>query len=136
MGLPLFLRVFLLAVAASLVSYVLLPMALVELAKLLALSLAITLLVPIVYPHIRGVRRGDMVAAVNPPQRGMMPPLQLPFLNFGGTYVALDNGRVGKRVHVSMPDGTPREAEVLAYAGFLQPARVRLLESEYSFNLL
>jgi len=136
MGLPLFLRVLLLAVAASLVSYALLPMGVLELAKLLALSVAITLLVPIVYPHIRGVRKGDMVMAINPPQRGMMPPLQLPFLNFGGNYIALDSGRIGSRLRVAMNDGTWREAEVLAYAGFLQPARVRLLESEYSFNLL
>jgi len=136
MSLPLFLRVFLLAVAASLVSYALLPLALVDLAKLLALSMAITLLVPLVYPHIRGVRKGDMVSAVNPPQRGLMPQLQIPFLQFGGSYVALDSGRIGTRLRVAMPDGTWREAEVLSYGGFLQPPRVRLLESEYSFNLL
>lgn len=127
MTLPLFLRVFLLSSALSLVSYVLFPMPLPMLAKLLALSFAMSMLVPITYPHIRGVRRGDMVAVVNEAQRQILP-LPIPFLNFG-THISLDDGRVGSRIRVSMPDGTWREAVVISYSSFLAPARVRLLQT-------
>jgi hypothetical protein len=138
MALPLTLRVLLLSTAASLLAYFAFPIALITLAKLLALSLAMTLLLPVVYPHLRGVRRGDMVMAINPPQRAGMLQIPIPFLQFGGgTFMALDSGRIGSRVRVSMPDSTWRDAEIVSYSGFLQPARVRLLESQYtSINVL
>ena len=133
MGLPLFLRVFLLSAALSLVSFVLLPMPLATLAKLLALSLAMTLLVPLAYPHIRGVKKGDVVLVVNAPHQQMLP---IPFLHLGAGNVSLDDGRMGSRIRVSMPDGTWREALVLSYASLLTPARVRLLESDLTLSIL
>ncbi|MDO8340217.1 MAG: hypothetical protein Q7T16_06185 [Candidatus Burarchaeum sp.] len=136
MTLPLFLRVFLLSCAASLMAYVLFPMPLLDLSKLLALSLALTMLVPLAYPHIRGVRRGDSVDVVNEPQRAMLP-LQIPFLHFGGTHLSLDDGRIGSRIRISMPDGTWREAVIVSYSGFLSPARVQLLQTaEFSMSIL
>lgn len=140
MALPLTLRVFLLSTAASLISYFIFPMPLLSLAKLLALSVGMTMLLPVIYPHLRGVRKGDAVLAINPPQRqGMLGaiPMPLPFMQLGGNFTALDSGRMGSRIRVSMADGTWREAEILSYSGFLQPARVRLLENnQYSFSLL
>ena len=134
MALPLFLRVFLLSSALSLLSFALLPaVELATLAKLLALSLAMTMLIPVTYPHMRGVRRGDMVQAVNAPQRSF---LSIPFFQMPGQYVSLDSGRIGSRIKISMPDGNWREAVVLSYSGFLTPARVRLLETEASVRVL
>jgi len=136
MTLPLFLRVLLLSCAVSLIAYVVFPMPALVLAKLLALSLAMSMLVPITYPHIRGVRRGDMVAVVNEQQRQMLP-LPIPFLQFGGTHISLDDGRVGSRIRISMPDGTWREATVLSYSSLLAPARVRLMQTaDLSLSIL
>ena len=134
MTLPLFLRVLLLSCAASLISYVLFPMPALVLAKLLALSLALTMLVPIAYPHIRGVRRGDAVDVVNDVQHQIIP-LRIPFLNFGGTHISLDDGRIGSRIRISMPDGTWREAVVLSYSGFLSPARVQLVQQTANISI-
>ncbi|VVC04148.1 Uncharacterised protein [Candidatus Burarchaeum australiense] len=134
MQLPLFLRVLLLSTALSLLVYTLAPgMTLGTLARLLALSAAMSMLVPLTYPHIRGVRKGDTVMVVNSPQKSIIPPI--PFLNFGGN-VSLDDGRLGSHIRVSMPDGTWREAVVLAYAGMVTPARVRLLEADVSISIL
>ena len=134
MALPLFLRVFLLSSALSLLSYVLLPaVELGTLAKLLALSIAMTMLIPVAYPHLRGVRKGDMVQAINAPHRSFLP---IPFFQMPGQYISLDSGRIGSRIRVMMPDGGWRDALVVSYSGFLSPARVRLLETEASIRLL
>jgi len=137
MGLPLFLRVFLLSSSLSLLAFALLPdVDMWLLVKLLALSLGITLIIPVLYPHLRGVRKGDVVQAVNAPMRSFLPIPFLSAFSMGGQFISLDNGRIGSRIKVAMPDGSWREALVLSYSGLFNPARVRLLEAEHTIKIL
>ncbi|RLG20393.1 hypothetical protein DRN67_00090 [Candidatus Micrarchaeota archaeon] len=106
------------------------------LVKLLALSLGITLIIPVLYPHLRGVRKGDVVQAVNAPMRSFLPIPFLSAFSMGGQFISLDNGRIGSRIKVAMPDGSWREALVLSYSGLFNPARVRLLEAEHTIKIL
>ncbi|MEM0438274.1 MAG: hypothetical protein QXU54_03155, partial [Candidatus Micrarchaeia archaeon] len=108
--------------AAALIAFALIPGAdLIMLAKLLALALGITLLTPLWYPHVRGVRKGDLVTIEGegsllkiPSQRG----------------VALTSGHMWGTIKVAAEDGREFTCRIKSYAGTFSRAKVVLEDRE------
>lgn len=96
--------------------------------KLLAFAAAASLLTPIGYPYLRGVRKGDEVS-VEMGGRTAMPGIFKMFFQTGaGT--AMENGRTGGRIMVLMADGAIRQCVITGYAGFFKPAQGKLAGKE------
>ena len=115
--LGLYVKLFLGLIACSLLAWALVPG--LELLKVLAVAVGIAVAFPLVYPRVRGVRKGDGLIAI----RANTGPLML--LN-AATCTALDGGKVGDTIGVMLGDGTLAQGVIAAYAGFITPARVRL----------
>ncbi|MEW6329295.1 MAG: hypothetical protein AB1468_04210 [Candidatus Micrarchaeota archaeon] len=130
MRIGLFFKTLILSVSAALIIYALTPHSLTFLLKLLALALGISLLTPLAYPYMRGVRKGDVVLLANYEATGFANLLQM------NTAVAITNGRKGARIRVSLPNGDEAEGEIISYAGFITPARVRLVEREFNVSIV
>jgi hypothetical protein len=111
--------------AAALIIYAVTPTGIDFLLKLVALDLGLAILAPFVYPHIRGVRQGDVVNVV-------LSEKELPFSMFykRSAATAISNGRIGGTIKVRFGDGSEEECVVAAYAGLFAPAKVKILERE------
>ncbi len=130
MRIGLFFKTLIVSVSAALILYALTPYSLTFLLKLLALALGISLLTPFAYPHVRGVRKGDVVLVANYEASGFANLLQM------NTAVAMSSGRTGGRIRISLPNGNVAEGEIISYAGFIMPARVRLTEREIEVSVV
>ncbi len=115
------LSTFLITFALAFIIFALVPGGdLLLLAKLVALAFGITLLSPVWYPHIRGVRKGDRVSIV-----GMSP-----FVELRSKYgLAQTNGRLGNAITVITDDGSEVLCEVVAYAGMFSHAKVKIKDN-------
>jgi len=112
--------------ALSLIAFALTPNANLDfLLKSLALAFGLSLLTPFAYPHIRGVREGDVVSVVLSEQK---LPFKIPFMR--STAVALTSGRIGDVIKIEFSDGSEEEGVVVSYAGFFTPAKVKLVQKE------
>lgn len=118
-----FFKSLVLLTAAALIIYALTPTGIEFLLKLLALDIGLAMLMPFVYPHIRGVRKGDRVAVV-------LSERELPFsmLYARSDAHASSNGRIGESIKVEFQDGSEEECMVVSYAGLFNPAKVKILE--------
>jgi len=122
----LFFKSIVLFTAAALLIYALTPNVGIDfLLKALAFAFGSAMLMPFIYPHIRGVRGGDEVRVVLSEQ-------ELPFsiLYARSSAVASGNARIGGRIKVAFRDGSEEEGVVISYAGLFAPARVKLLQKE------
>jgi hypothetical protein len=122
----LFFKSIVLFTAAALLIYALTPNVGIDfLLKTLAFAFGSAMLMPFIYPHIRGVRRGDEVRVVLSEQ-------ELPFsiLYARSSAVASGNARIGGRIKVAFRDGSEEEGVVISYAGLFAPAKVKLLQKE------
>jgi hypothetical protein len=129
--LSLFIKSLLLTTALSLLAYAILPGAGIDLLlKLLAASLGISLLSPLLYPHIRGVRKGDAVLVF---AEGEAVPL-VGFAVKNG--VALEDGRAGGIIRVGFPDGTEIACEIVGYPGLFTPARARVSQRAFEIKVM
>ena len=109
--------------AVSLVLYAVTPNAtLGYLAKLFALNWGIALGIFIVWPHVRGVRKGDPIF--------VSEESTLPLLFALPNAVAKDNGRLNGFISVEFGDGTTGIGKVVKYQGLITHAEVKLLEKE------
>lgn len=121
-----FFKSVLLFTAAALIIYAVVPNAGIDfLLRALAFAFGSALLMPFIYPHIRGVRKGDNVRLV-------LSEKELPFsmLHARSDAIASSNARLGKRMKVKFGDGSEEECVVVSYAGLFTPAKVRILERE------
>ena len=106
--------------ALSLIVYAVTPDASITyLLKLFALNWGLVLVTIIVWPHIRGVRKGDPLLV-----RGENIPILFSFPNA----VALSNGRLNGYVEMKLVDGTVGIGKILRYQGIISNAEVELLE--------
>lgn len=94
--------------------------------KLLALAIGFSLVASYVYPHARGVKKGDQLIAL---VKGVSPTGGTPFLN-SVIVNAVESGRLGQRIKIRLADGTEREGIITSYAGTLSPPAIRLTETE------
>lgn len=117
-NLSIFLSVFLISVSVSLILFAVLPDAgLLFLAKLLAFSIAITLLSPFWYPHVRGLKPGDRVIIDS------LSPMVRPRARLGTVSTP---GRLGDIITVIGDDGEEYKCKIISYPGTFSKARVRV----------
>ncbi|MEM4389742.1 MAG: hypothetical protein QXG98_03685 [Candidatus Micrarchaeia archaeon] len=126
-----FLKTLLLTVALALLAYAALPGASLDLlAKLLAAALGASLLSPLIYPHLRGVRRGDDVLVFAEDE-------SIPIVGFAvKNGVALESGRAGGIIRVGFPDGTEIACEIVSYSGIFTPARARVVQKPFDIKVV
>ena len=114
-----YLKSFVVLLATSLLAYAAIPG--LELWKMVAAALGISLLLPITYPHYRGIRKGDGILLI----KGNVEPL---LLFNASSCVALADGKVGRTIGIMLPDGTIAEGTVVGYEGLITPAKVRVVQ--------
>ncbi len=106
--------------ALSLIVYAVTPEAsLSYLLKLFALNWGITLVSSIIWPYIRGVRKGDPL---------LVRDEEIPILFSFPNAVALSNGRLKGYVEMKLVDGTVGIGKIIKYQGIINNAEVELLE--------
>ena len=133
MNLKISLVVFLLLVALSLIGY---AFSLVGVAgsvidsiwKLVALSLGVGLITGFGYPHLRGVKKGDLLTTTNA-VFSQNPVGQVASFFTGPSAVALQSGRVGDRIMVQLP-GRQAEGIITSYASTFSAATIKIVEME------
>ena len=112
--------------AAALIIYAVTPNVGIDfLLKSLAFAFGSAMLMPFVYPHIRGVREGDVITVA-------LSEKALPFsmLYARSDAVASGNGRIGEKIKITFRDGSEEEGMVVSYSGLFAPAKVKLLQKE------
>lgn len=96
--------------------------------KLIALCIGVSLVIGFAYPHLRGVKKGDLLST-NTVYFDSRNPAAIMSIFAGPTAVALQNGRIGERIKVNS-QGRQAEAIVLSYASTFSHAVVRITEVE------
>lgn len=94
--------------------------------KLVAIAAGGAIVTGFVYPSVRGVKRGDLlVTFVKRVAAGQQ------FVDYV-VVTALEDGKVGKKIRVQLPNGALAEGVITAYAGTFLPSSIRLVETETS----
>ena len=120
----LFIKAFIACIAAALIAYAASPWGIDALLKLIALAVGVSILVPFVYPPLRGIKKGDEVSV------GRDNPAKMPgifsLLMGSGSGVAMESGKKGGKIMVALSDGSIRSCIIISYPGFFSPAKVKL----------
>jgi hypothetical protein len=97
--------------------------------SLIALAIGAAVITGYAYPQLRGVHKGDvLIAQVH---RQVLDPTGNKMLfNEFVSVQALEAGRVGKKIRVSLANGAMGEGVIESYAGTIQPPLIKLTESE------
>ncbi len=122
MSLSIFVKTAGLSVAAALVAFALYGTDLLFLAKALAVAGGFSIAFTIVYPHLRGVKKGDRVTVL-----GSGIPM---ILGLGRSGFALTDSGLHKEVRVKLDDGKEAIGIVESYGGVISPPKVRILYEE------
>ncbi len=96
--------------------------------KLIALSLAVSIIAGYVFPHVRAVRKDDQLLATV--RRQVMHNNEMHTHLDNVMVVAAENGKIGQKIKVKLWNGKRGEGIIGSYAGTLSPATIRLTESE------
>lgn len=98
------------------------------LAKMAAGSVGIVILFILLYPQLRGVKKGDKVQIVGfmPGPLGNNPVMSL----FGAFGVSMVDCKIGDDVKVRIGGGREAVGVLEAYEGLFSPARVKLMFEE------
>ncbi|MFH0922673.1 MAG: hypothetical protein V1811_01290 [Candidatus Micrarchaeota archaeon] len=96
---------------------------------MIAIATAAAVLTGYAYPQLRGVKKGDvLIAQVH---RQVLDPAGNKMLfNEFVSVQALEDGRLGKKIRVSLANGAMGEGVIESYAGTIQPPLIKLTESE------
>lgn len=122
MKLFLFFKLFLISLAISLAAFALTPdVGLMFLAKAIALGTGLSILISLIYPELRGVKQGDMVAVV---MSNNIPSL------FGRVGRAISNARKNNELRVRFDNGEEAVGIVESYSGLFSPPKVRIIYEE------
>lgn len=90
------------------------------LAKLFALNWGIALAVFLAWPHVRGVRKGDLIF--------VSEESQVPIIFALPNATAKSNGRLKGFINIEFADGTTGIGKVFKYQGLITHAEVHLFE--------
>ena len=101
-----------------------------DLAKLIAVDIGASLLIPLAWPHIRGIRKGDKIIVTEESSKAKIIAL---LGLFNGK--ALDDGRVNGIIKVEMFDGSIALGTITKYEGFLSNAEVKLFEKSVTVEI-
>lgn len=112
-----FIRLFLVSVVLALLIFAFAPEAgALDLAKMVAIGAAVSLIFSLVYPEIRGIRNGDLVSVV---ANSAMPVF------FGKNGIAITSARVNNEITVRFDNGQEVKGVLESYAGFFTLPKVR-----------
>lgn len=122
MRLILFVKLFFISLAISLIFFALAPEAdLLFLLKAVALGTAISIITTFLYPEIRGIKAGDTVSVV---VNSALPSI----IGRGGW--ALSNGRKEDEIRVRFDSGEEAVGVIESYEGIFSPPKIRLIYEE------
>ena len=96
--------------------------------KLIALSVGVALLSGVAQPSLRGIKKGDRIFAFI--QKNVRQGEQSFFFTDMVPVTALENGKVGSKIRVVLPNGARGEGIVLGYQGVFSPPTIKLVETE------
>lgn len=115
--------------AISLIVYALTPNATLGfLAKLFALNWGIALVVFLGWPHVRGVRKGDVIF--------VSEENSFPIIFALPNAVAKSNGRLNGLIQVDFGDGSAGIGKIIKYQGLITHAEVKLLEKDIPVEMV
>lgn len=96
---------------------------LLTLAKMVAGSFGVTILFVLLYPQLRGVRKGDKVQVT-----GFAGQMENPIMNlFGAIGISLVDCKMGDDIKVKIAGGRQAIGVLESYEGLFSPARVKLM---------
>lgn len=121
MNVSLFLKSAALCIAAALIAFAFYGTDLLFLAKGIALALGASIVLAVVYPHLRSIRRGDRVSLVKN---------NMPAILFGKAGFALNDSALHREVRVKLDDGKEAIGIVESYESVLSPPKVRIVYEE------
>jgi len=93
----------------------------------IAAGIAISLIVFLLYPEVRGVRKGDLITI--PIWREINTPFIRDSFLENTSSIALENGKKNQKIKIRLWDGSEGIAEVLNY-GFIKPPGGKLIEAQ------
>ena len=96
--------------------------------KLIAFDLGVSIVAAYVLPYLRGVRKGDQLAANVMRHQHNGDIIQQIISSYFVT--ALEGGRIGSKIRVRLANSRTGEGFITSYAGTFTPAQIRLTESE------
>lgn len=96
----------------------------------LAAGFSLGILSVIVYPHLRGIKKGDIVTLASANIQTNIPQVFQLVLGqlFSTTATAAKDGKKGEIIEVIMEDGSDQKAMIINYVGFFSPAEVKILK--------
>jgi len=97
------------------------------LAKLVAIDLGLSIITLVVYPHFRGIKKGDRIIVSD--EKTLL-------LLFGFTNgIAITDGRINDFVQFELIDGTTGIGKVSRYEGFLTSAEIKVMEKNVKIEI-
>ncbi|HIH20917.1 TPA: hypothetical protein HA244_06650 [Candidatus Micrarchaeota archaeon] len=96
--------------------------------KLIALSIGAAIIAGFAQPALRGVRKGDTIFAFV--QRNVRQGAQNLFMTDAVPAMALEDGRVGSKIRVSLPNGASGEGIIMDYKGVFSIPTIKMVETE------
>lgn len=93
-----------------------------------AIVIGLSIILGFIQPYFRGIKVGDTLIATIP-IRQHSGTQQIDMLS-GISVIALESGRVGKKIRVQMDPARKGEGIITAYSGTFSPATIRLTETE------
>ena len=96
--------------------------------KLIAISLGLSILAGFVYPSLRGVKKGDKIFAFV--QRHAQQGGQNFFFSDFMPVTAMEDGKIGGKIKVVLPNGARGEGIILEYQGVFSLPTIKLVETE------
>lgn len=127
-------KLIVLFVAASLIYFSLTPSAgLGMLAKSMALAFGAAILIPLIYPFIRGVRNGDRINVTQEGNALAIPAFTIIMGLSNGT--AIESGRIGDAIKIELIDRSIAIARISKYEGFFSNAEAKILQREIPIEI-
>ena len=126
-----FVKLIVLFVAASLIYFGMTPsVGLGALLKLLALSLGAAISLPLVYPFIKGVRKGEKIVV----SEERAPAVFTLFIGLSNG-IALEGGRMGDAIKIELIDKSIAICRISRYEGFFSNAEAKILTREIPIEI-
>ncbi len=113
----LFIKILILFSAIALIAFGFFGAGLISLLKYLAVALGASVIFTIIYPYVRGVKKGDKILV-----NGEIA------IGFNG--ISLDDGRIGNVIKVELFNREIVFCEVTSYEGLFSYAKAKFLASE------
>lgn len=121
MRLMLFLKLIIISLCLSLLSFAVLSFSLMDALKAMALGTVASIAVTAFYPEMRGIKQGDVVAVVGD---AAIPSI------IGRLGTAASGGRKNDRIRIMFQNGGEVVGVIENYEGIISPPRIRLIYEE------